>query len=211
MTIERDADIAFDPDGTLRATTNWISKHDEGLAELLKNVRYAYLPNRANVEQEHYVAAILLVNSNESAPARIGVLDVGGATLDDLTRWGKWQHEAASLSEGTQGNGGKAYLYRMFSGEARLLGVKDGKRNCRGFEGQPGKERGTPGYMPTTAAGRDAPVVSLTAELDEVLKPYSLAHGDLPKVTSFCNKATRRIHIGRGRGCKAYLAWTYTG
>ena len=42
MSIERDANIIFDPDGTLRATTNWISKHDEGLAELLKNVRYAY-------------------------------------------------------------------------------------------------------------------------------------------------------------------------
>jgi len=45
MSIERDPNIVFDPDGTLRATTNWISKHDEGLAELLKNVRFAYLPN----------------------------------------------------------------------------------------------------------------------------------------------------------------------
>lgn len=181
MPIERDSDIEFDPDGTLRATTSWISKHDEGLAELLKNVRYAYLPNRADVEQNHHVAAILLVDGDESSPARIGVLDVGGATLADLTRWGKWQHEGASLAEGTQGNGGKAYLYRMFSGEARLLGAKDGKRNCRGFEGAPGKERGTPGFMPTAAAGREAPIASLTAELDEVLKPYSLAHSDLPK------------------------------
>ena len=45
MSIERDSHIEFDPDGTLKATTNWIGKHDEGLAELLKNVYYAYLPN----------------------------------------------------------------------------------------------------------------------------------------------------------------------
>lgn len=183
MAIERDSNIVFDPDGTLRATTSWISKHDEGLAELLKNVRYAYLPNRANVERQHYVAAILLVNGDDSSPARIGVLDVGGATLADLGRWSVWQDQAASLVDGvTQGNGGKAYLFRMFSGEARLLGVKEGKRNCKGFEGaQRSKERGTPGFMPTTAAGCEAPIVSITAELDEVLKPYRLTHNELPK------------------------------
>ena len=84
MSIERDSQIVFDPDGTLRATTSWISKHDEGLSELLKNVGYAYRPNRSNVAIEHHVAAILLVDAEGPAPARIGVLDVGGATLDDL-------------------------------------------------------------------------------------------------------------------------------
>ena len=74
MSIERDPNIVFDPDGTLRATTNWISKHDEGLAELLKNVRYAYLPNRSNVEIKHHVAAILLADSTDTTAARIGVL-----------------------------------------------------------------------------------------------------------------------------------------
>jgi hypothetical protein len=202
VAIERDLDIVFDPDGTLRATTSWISKHDEGLAELLKNVRYAYLPNRANVEQDHHVAAILLVNGDESSPARVGVLDVGGATLADLTRWGKWQHEGASLAEGTQGNGGKAYLYRMFSGEARLLGVKDGRRNCRGFEGAPGKERGTPGFMPTTAAGREAPIASITAELDEVLKPYALSHNELPKPLLSAIKQRGAFTLAEGVGAK---------
>ena len=128
MAIERDANIAFDPDGTPRATTSWISKHDEGLAELLKNVRYAYLPNRANVSAKHHVAAVLLVDADERGPARIGVLDVGGATVEDLTRWSVWQDQRASLVDGvTQGNGGKAYLFRLFSGEGRLLGVRDGE------------------------------------------------------------------------------------
>ena len=97
---------------------------------------------------------------------------------------------------------GKHTCPRMFSGEARLLGVKDGKRNCRGFEGQPGKERGTPGYMPTTAAGRDAPVVSLTAELDEVLKPYSLAHGDLPKALLSAIKQRGAFTLAEGVDAK---------
>jgi hypothetical protein len=135
MSIERDPRIAFDPHGTLRATTGWISKHDEGLAELLKNVYYAYLPNRANVDITHHIAAVLLVDADGQSPARIGVLDVGGATLDDLNRWSVWQDQHASLADGvTQGNGGKAYLFRMFTGEGRVLGVKEGKRNCKGFE-----------------------------------------------------------------------------
>jgi hypothetical protein len=183
MSIERDSQIVFDPDGTLRATTSWISKHDEGLAELLKNVHYAYLPNRANVDIKHHAAAVLLVDGDGSAPARIGVLDVGGATLDDLERWSVWQDQGASLVEGvTQGNGGKAYLFRMFSGEARLLGVREGKRSCKGFEGALGsKERGTPGFMPNVASGRQAPVSALLAELDDVLKPYRLSHTNLPR------------------------------
>jgi hypothetical protein len=204
MAIELDANIVFDPDGTLRATTSWISKHDEGLAELLKNVRYAYLPNRADVETKHHLAAILLVDSNESVPARIGVLDVGGATLADLTRWSVWQDQGASLVDGvTQGNGGKAYLFRLFSGEARLLGVKDGKRNCKGFEGAPGsKERGTPGFMPTTVVGREAPISSLTAELDELLKPYALTHNELPKSLLSAIKQRGAFTLAEGVGAK---------
>jgi len=182
MSIERDPQIKFDPDGTLRATTSWISKHDEGLAELLKNALYAYHPHRANVETKHYVAAILLVDGDEDAPARIGVLDVGGATLDDVNRWSVWQDQRASrVGDITQGNGGKAYLFRLFTGEARLLGVKDGRRNCKGFEGSPNStDRGTPGFMPNMAGGREAPVSSVVAELDDVLKSYKLSHIDLP-------------------------------
>ena len=184
MSIERDDQIRFEPDGTLRATTSWISKHDEGLAELLKNALYAYHPQRAAVESQHYVAAILMVDSGtDESPARIGVLDVGGATQDDVNRWSVWQDQRASRVDGiTQGNGGKAYLFRLFSGEARLLGVKNGCRNCKGFEGPPNSaERGTPGFMPNAAAGREAPVSSLIAELDDVLRPYNLSHIDLPK------------------------------
>lgn len=91
MAIERDANTLIHEEGNLRATTSWISKHDEGLAELLKNVRYAYLPNRADVEAKHHIAAVLFVDGNELAPARIGVLDVGGVTLADLIRWTVWQ------------------------------------------------------------------------------------------------------------------------
>jgi hypothetical protein len=118
MSIERDATILIEPEGNLRATTSWISKHDEGLAELLKNVHYAYLPNRANVAPKHHIAAILFADADDSGPARVGVLDVGGATVDDLQRWSVWQDQRASLVDGvTQGNGGKAYLFRLFTGK----------------------------------------------------------------------------------------------
>lgn len=182
MSIERDSTILIEPEGNLRATTSWISKHDEGLAELLKNVHYAYLPNRANVDTKHHVAAILFADADESSPARIGVLDVGGATVDDLQRWSVWQDERASLVDGvTQGNGGKAYLFRLFTGEGRLLGVREGKRNCKGFEGASGtKERGTPGFMPSIPAGREVPVGSVISELDEALGPYKITHQQLP-------------------------------
>jgi len=201
MSIERDTQIRFDPDGTLRATTNWISRHDEGLAELLKNALIAYDPRRANVGIRHCVAAILLVDGEERrTAARIGVLDVGGATLEDVNRWSVWQDQRASRIDGTtQGNGGKAYLFRMFDGEARLLGLRENKRNCKGFEGPSNStERGTPGFMPSVAMGREAPISSLIAELDDVLKPYKLSHADLPKALLSAIRARQAFTISEG-------------
>jgi hypothetical protein len=49
MTIERVGKIFFDDLGTLIASTRWISTHDEGIAEWLKNTRRAYQMDRANV------------------------------------------------------------------------------------------------------------------------------------------------------------------
>ena len=41
MSIERDKEIVFHEEGTLNAVTRWISSHDEGIAEWLKNARPA--------------------------------------------------------------------------------------------------------------------------------------------------------------------------
>jgi len=89
-------------------------------------------------------AALLLQDARDGKAARIGVLDVGGATLEDVTAWSTWQDTAAShrgsglQEEETQGNGGKAYMYRLFAGQARILGIRDRRRNCKGFDGELG-------------------------------------------------------------------------
>ena len=160
MAIERDAQIRFHPEGTLNAVTRWISGHHEGVAEWFKNARRAYQADRANVDEKHRAALLLLRDIYDGEPGRIGLLDVGGATLEDVTEWSTWQDARASRrsmeveEEETQGNGGKAYMYRLFEGPARILGVRDGKKNCKGFEGAPGSsERGTPGFMPTGGVG----------------------------------------------------------
>lgn len=49
--IERDTSIRFHEQGTLNAVTRWISTHEEGLAEWIKNVRRAYQADRADVEE----------------------------------------------------------------------------------------------------------------------------------------------------------------
>ena len=174
----------------MRATTRWASHHEEGLAEWLKNVRRAYQIDRADVCDDHRIAAILMCDALEQHPARIGLLDVGGATVDDVNRWSRWQSLTASRGSGisleeeeqTQGNGGKAYMYRLFTGAARILGVNEGKRNCKGFEGaQDTVERGTPGFISNAASGREAPIGALEIELDAALSPYQLTHRDLPK------------------------------
>jgi hypothetical protein len=50
MAIERDPEIRFHELGTLLAVTRWVTTHDEGLAEWLKNARRAidrrYKPHR---------------------------------------------------------------------------------------------------------------------------------------------------------------------
>lgn len=188
MSIQRDDSIKFHELGTLSAVTRWIGTHDEGVAEWLKNARRAYQPDRANVEEQHRTAVLLLKDAVGGAPARIALLDVGGATLEDVTRWSIWQDIDASSrgsalpEEQTQGNGGKAYMYRLFRGPARILGVRDKRLNCKGFLGPSNSlERGIPGFMPDIAAGRDLTIVSCEAEVVKALEPYGVAFDELPK------------------------------
>ncbi len=108
------------------------------------------------------MAVLLLQDERDQRPCRIGILDVGGATLEDVTAWSTWQDPEASgrrsglAEEETQGNGGKAYMFRLFEGPARIIGVKDRHLNCKGFDGLADTvERGTPGWVPTLADGRD--------------------------------------------------------
>src|SRR5207237_7555663 len=109
-----------------------------------KNARRAYQNDRADVADEDRVALLLLHDAAGDRPARIGILDVGGATLEDVERWSTWQDPEASSrgsqvrEEETQGNGGKAYMYSLFAGPATIHRVKDGELNRRGSEGAAG-------------------------------------------------------------------------
>jgi hypothetical protein len=72
-------------------------------------------------------------------------------------------------------------MYRLFSGPARILGVRDRRRNCKGFDGAAGTvERGTPGWIPSVSAGREVEISSFDAELREALRPYGITIDDLP-------------------------------
>jgi hypothetical protein len=189
MSIQRDdVGIKFHEHGTLLSLTRWITNHPEGLAEWLKNVRRAYQQDRASVADEHRAAIFLMKDATRTSPAILGVLDVGGATLDDVFRWSTWQDYNASSGgsgvseEQTQGNGGKAYMFKLFNGRARILGVKDGKLNCKGFEGDAKSlERDTPGFIPDIPSGRDLPIESWQAQLREALAPYDLRMEELPR------------------------------
>lgn len=189
MSIERDErGIKWHDLGTLHAVTRWINTHAEGLAEWLKNVRRAYQSDRANVPDDLRAAVLLMRDASDDRPAALGMLDVGGATFDDVTAWSTWQDPTASsrgsgvAEEQTQGNGAKAYMYRMFSGRARILGVRDGKLNCKGLVGQhQSVERGWLGFIPNNASGRELPVASWRSELKEALKIYDIQPQELPQ------------------------------
>jgi hypothetical protein len=100
MAIERVGRIFFDDLGTLMASTRWISTHDEGIAEWLKNARLAYQGDRSNVDEQDRICILLFKDSDTGGHARIGLLDVGGATLEDIERWSKWNDpQAISLKQ----------------------------------------------------------------------------------------------------------------
>src|SRR5258708_26430237 len=111
MSIERNEPIRFHEKGTLEAVTRWIATHHDGIAGWLKNVRRQYQVDRANVAENHRVAALLLQDARNGKPARIGVLDVGGAALVDVTAWCPWQDTGAAspglraLIDATAGGG----------------------------------------------------------------------------------------------------------
>jgi hypothetical protein len=205
MTIERNETIKFHEKGTLDAVTRWISSHGDGLAELFKNVRRQYQVDRANVADGQRVAVLLVSDAAGDRPARIGLLDVGGATLEDVTAWSTWQDPEASRrgskldEETTQGNGGKAYMYRFFTGVARILGIRDGRRNCKGFEGEAGTvERGTPGWIPSIAEGREVEISSFDAELRAALDLYGITLSDLPTRVKAAIKSRQAFTLVEG-------------
>jgi hypothetical protein len=86
MSIERDKEIVFHEEGTLDAVTRWISSHDEGIAEWLKNARRAYQPDRGNVADADRVAVILLKDAGKHGAARIDFATpaISGASLQAL-------------------------------------------------------------------------------------------------------------------------------
>jgi len=205
MSIERDERIQFHDLGTLQSVTSWIRNHEEGLAEWLKNVLRAYQANRANVDEQDRVAVLLLRDSAGNSPARIGLLDVGGATLEDVTALDVWQDPNASsrgsqsVDETTQGNGGKAYMYRMFRGMTRLMGLKERRKNCKGFDGPPDSvDRGTLGFIPSRAAGRDVPDCQWEQELRAALEPYDVRPNELPEVVRNALQARASFTIVEG-------------
>lgn len=186
-TIERDKQIKFHEQGTLAAVTRWLNQHEDGFPEWMKNVKAAYQEDRANTPSDQRVAVLLFKDKDANSPARLGVLDVGGATNEDVERWGVWQDPDASkrgsdkVEEITQGNGGKAYQYRLFKGHSFILGVKNNKLNCKGFEGDEGTlERGIPGYIPNATKAKDYSVTSWEDSLVEQLKDYDIGISDLP-------------------------------
>lgn len=74
-------------------------------------------------------------------------------------------------------------MHRLFGGPARILGVREGKRNCKGFEGPASSvERGTPGFVPDAASGREVPIASFDKELEAALAPFGIELADLPDV-----------------------------
>jgi len=75
MAIERDSIIEFHDFGTLTSVTRWIKYHEDGIAEWLKNTRRAYQPDRANVDESHRTAVILLKDKDSEGPARMALLD----------------------------------------------------------------------------------------------------------------------------------------
>jgi hypothetical protein len=171
----------------------------------MKNVRRAYQEDRANVAPQYRVAVLMFYDGDKAKkiPARLGLLDVGGATLEDVERWSVWQDpDAASRGsrmqeEITQGNGGKAYMYSRFKGPAYILGIKNEKRNCKGFVGpNDSLERGIPGFIPNQSLAKDAHINKLwDDELVEQLAEFDLDFGILPDDARAALKARKAFTI----------------
>jgi len=213
ISIERDEELRLHTQGTLKSLTNWVSTHEVGISEWLKNTRRAYFPDRANVPQSQWVAVLLLQDKTKDRSSRIGLLDVGGINEEDLEKWSVWQDPEASERaatikriEETQGNGGKAYMYNLFHGPAIFLGVQKNIKNCKGFIGPPNsEERGIPGYIPNKQEGKNAKV-DFWSELSKILEAYGLTFDDLPEKVKIALNERKSFTLAEGISPKRYEA-----
>ena len=183
LKIER-RKIKFHPLGTLKSLTQWVNRHEDGYPELIKNVRAVY--SRLKLDEKYKVALLLFKDKDKNGPARLGLLDVGGATKEDLDRWSLWQDPEASArgeekEEETQGNGGKAYMYKLFEGSAYIMGIKDNLKNCMGYIGQrSSQERGEEGYIPDKKTAENFKISRWEDELLSELQKFGTDIASIP-------------------------------
>jgi hypothetical protein len=87
----------------------------------------------------------------------------------------------------------------LFAGQARILGVRGRRRNCKGFDGTRGtEERGNPGWIPSVGNGREVEISSFDAELCEALASYGITVGDLPSQVSEALRARQSFTLVEG-------------
>jgi hypothetical protein len=73
-------------------------------------------------------------------------------------------------------------MFRKFKGTTSILGVKEGRRNCKGFEGEIGtEERMFPGFIPDRTSGREVHIESCIDELNKAIASYNLSFEVLPR------------------------------
>jgi hypothetical protein len=172
------------------------------LPEWIKNSSDMYARRNA-APDESVIVALLGDAKAGTAMARVGCLDFGGMSTQDIeTRFRQWADPNASAGgekvEGGHGNGGKCYMAQLFSSHALIHTVQAGRGNRYGFKAG----SFIPGYFPSKAEGRGFVVADAEAELNAALKPFGIGLADLPEASQAAFAKSGNFTLVMGVGAK---------
>lgn len=194
-----------DKEGVIRLLSNTFRDHEDGLPEWVKNSSDMY--RRKDKERSQSVIVLLFRNRRGDDPSAIGCLDFGGMSVSDIEdKFRRWGDPEASGSKknnrvlGGHGNGGKAYMMRMFEERAFLHTLLDGRASKYGFYNQGAEVKS--GYFPSPEEGGGRPVTDPDDELANALSYFQISIGDLPSLARKAWEESQGFTLAAGIGAK---------
>jgi hypothetical protein len=199
-----DEKISIDIEHTLDQTTSKFQTVRDGLPELVKNSKDHYL--RLNIMEREDRQIVVIISPDKT---HLGVLDFGGARLEDFDGWKKWasrtsgRNELSSEIEAGYGNGGKSFMVRGCLNDSSMCGYYEGKVNKFGFNNENKKLKYLSGvYKYMGHQLKNFPEGDYKEVLNRELKPFRITLENLPEPSKVVLNKRKSFTIVKLNGIK---------
>jgi len=204
--------IPIDIEFSLEQMTGRFQTLKDGLPELIKNSKDHY--ERLHILDKNDRLIIIIFSKDLD---KIGVLDFGGAKLEDFDGWQTWssrlsgRNEMGMNIEAGYGNGGKAFMVRGVLKKSSMCGYNSRRLNKMGYIlNDPNQRIYEPGFYSDNSGRelKDYYIHKLDEALNHELEPFGIDLNDLPEEALILLKRREAFTIVYLDGIKEWKNYT---